>query len=163
MNLSMFLLEPCVFIDAIAQSKKAVLEQVSTLLCQQNPALCHDVLFNAYWQREQLGSTAIGHGVVIPHIHIKCQKVQWCFLRLLHPVDFGAEDKQPADLVMALMVPEGSHDTHLKLLRAVVKLFSCDKFRRHCRNLNDSTVLSQWLCENIAASEHYEANKSSNY
>lgn len=138
-------------IDSTAQSKTAVFQKISQLLSQNNPKLCQEELFDAYWQRERLGSTAIGHGVVIPHIRVKGDhSPQACLIRLLHPIDFGAEDRQPADLIMALVVPKEETELHLQLLRDIVKLVSQHEFRQQCRAINCEKQLYDWLITQLA-------------
>ncbi|MBW8808937.1 MAG: PTS sugar transporter subunit IIA [Lysobacter sp.] len=68
-------------------------------------------------ERETLASTAIGHGVAIPHGRTPLfEHSRAAFLRLAQPVDFGAADGQPVDLVLAMAVPEHHVQQHLQLL-----------------------------------------------
>lgn len=124
----------CVFIDSASQSKTAVLLKISQLLGQVYPELDVEELFDAYWKRESLGSTAIGQGITIPHIRSDAIKEpKACVIRLLHPIDFGAEDKQPVDLVIGLIVPQEQINQHLQLLAAIIKQFNQASFRELCR------------------------------
>ncbi|CEK09677.1 PTS sugar transporter subunit IIA [Legionella hackeliae] len=123
-----------VCIDSTSHSKTAVLLKISQLLSQTYPELDPQELFDAYWKRECLGSTAIGQGITIPHIRsaaINTPKA--CVIRLLNPIDFGAEDKQPVDLVIGLVVPQEQVNQHLQLLDAIIKQFSQSSFRDLCR------------------------------
>lgn len=127
-----------VYIDAVSQSKMAVLLKLSQLLCQNHPHLNPEELFEAYWKRESLGSTAIGQGITIPHVRTTClEKPIACVIRLLNPVDFGAADKQPVDLVIGLLVPQDQTEQHLKILGEIVKQFSTPSFREACRQVNN--------------------------
>ena len=68
--------------------------------------------------RESVGSTAIGDGIAIPHVRhpIVLQTLHptltLCFLD--HPVDFGAEDGRPVDILFTLVSP--TVRTHQRLL-----------------------------------------------
>jgi PTS system nitrogen regulatory IIA component len=74
-------------------------------------------------QREKLGSTGVGNGVAIPHGKLsKLGKVFGLFARLERPVDFGALDGQPVDLVFLLLAPEGAGADHLKALARVARV-----------------------------------------
>lgn len=129
-------------IDMTAHSKKALFLNISHLLNQQHDILNEKQLFDAYWERERLGSTTIGHGVMIPHIRLdKLESPYGCFLRLQNPIDFDAEDKQPVDLVFGLVVPSHKTDTHLKILAKIVKEFSDASLRDACRNASDNEAL----------------------
>lgn len=135
-----------VYIDKISQSKTAVLLKVSQLLSQDHPKLNVEELFEAYWKRECLGSTAIGQGITIPHIRSNLiKKPRACFIRLQNPVDFGAEDKQPVDLVIGLVVPQEQVEQHLKMLSAIIKQFSASAFREACRHASNQEELYEIL------------------
>lgn len=150
MHLSHIINLNTVYIDSISQSKTAVLLKVSQLLSQANPTLDVQNLFDAYWKRECLGSTAIGQGITIPHIRAKgITKPQACVLRLLNPVDFGAEDKQPTDLVIGFVVPQEQVDQHLEILSAIIKQFKVPAFRDACRSIFDNEKLFDLLSSDV--------------
>ncbi|WP_133126726.1 PTS sugar transporter subunit IIA [Legionella nagasakiensis] len=133
-------------IDSTAQSKTAVLLKLSQILSQYDPELKTEVLFDAYWKRESLGSTTIGNGVIIPHIRSETiHQTYGCFLKLLNPVDFGATDKQPIDLVLGLVVPQNQNDQHLQILGHIIKHFSIPEFRDACRKAKSSDALYSLL------------------
>lgn len=135
-----------VHIDFHSQSKTAVFIKISQLLSQCHPLLDTGELFTSYWKRESLGSTAIGQGIAIPHIRSsKLIKPLGCVLKLLHPIDFGAEDKQPVDLIIALIVPQEQTEQHLKILGEIVKQFSAPLFRTSCRLSQDHGELYNLL------------------
>ncbi|MBA2655745.1 MAG: PTS sugar transporter subunit IIA [Tatlockia sp.] len=143
-----------VHIDSVSQSKTAVLLKISQLLSQQHCELDYQKLFDAYWTREALGSTAIGQGITIPHIrHANIAKPLACVIKLLNPVDFGAKDKQPIDLVIGLIAPLTQVDQHLQILATIIKQFSNPSVREACRSVIDREVLYKIL---IAEEIHKE-------
>ncbi len=135
-----------VCIDTTSQSKTAVLLKLSQVLSQRHAELDADLLFDAYWKRECMGSTAIGHGIVIPHIRSSLiKKTCACLLKLQNPVDFGAMDKQPIDLVIGMIVPEQQTDQHLQTLAKISKQCSDPLFRNACHSAKDSETLYDLL------------------
>ncbi len=76
-----------------------------------------DFLAEALLARENLGTTAIGDRIAIPHVrnpivfHIGSPVLSLCFLD--HPVDFGALDGQGVDTVFTLMTPTVRSHLHL--------------------------------------------------
>ncbi|WED43421.1 PTS sugar transporter subunit IIA [Legionella cardiaca] len=131
-----------VCIDCTSQSKTAVLLKLSQLLSHTYPELDAQQLFDAYWKRESLGSTAIGQGITIPHVRsAEITSPKACIIRLLHPVDFGAQDKQPVDLVIGLVVPQEQIDQHLQLLDTIIKQFNEPSFRAACRRVTSNEAL----------------------
>ena len=89
---------------------------------------------DALLERETLGPTGVGHGVALPHARIEgLDRVVAAFLRLDKPMDFGAVDRQPVDLVMCLFAPVDSGVAHLKALALVSRTLRepsiCSKLR----------------------------------
>jgi PTS system nitrogen regulatory IIA component len=92
--------------------------------------------------RERLGSTAIGHGVAIPHGRCSAfDGVRAAFLRLREPVDFDAGDGEPVDLVFAMTVPEHFTQQHLQLLSELAEVFAEPAFRQSLREAPDPASL----------------------
>ena len=84
--------------------------------------------------RERLGSTAIGHGVAVPHArNAAFRDPRGAFLRLARPIDFGARDGEPVDLVFAMCAPEDTPELHLQHLAGVAERFADPEFRDRLR------------------------------
>jgi PTS system nitrogen regulatory IIA component len=93
-------------------------------------------------QRERMGSTAIGHGVAIPHGRIAgVSHTRAAFLRLRPAIDFGAPDGMPVDLVFAMAAPEQFTQQHLELLSQVAERFADAGFRDALRDAPDALAL----------------------
>ncbi len=61
---------------------------------------------DALQERETLGPTGVGHGVALPQARLHgLDRVEGQFLRLEKPPDFDAVDRQPVDLIFALLAP----------------------------------------------------------
>ena len=98
--------------------------------------------------RERLASTAIGHGVAIPHGRVRgLEERRGAFLRLADPVDFGALDGQPVDLVLAMAIPEHSLQEHLQQLAELAERFADEGFRERLRNARNTVELGRCLFE----------------
>ena len=82
------------------------------------PDIDKGFLADALLARENLGSTAVGDRIAIPHVrnpiifHVGSPVLSLCFLET--PIDFNAPDGQPVDTVFTLMTP--SVRSHLHLL-----------------------------------------------
>jgi PTS system nitrogen regulatory IIA component len=98
--------------------------------------------------REALASTAIGHGVAIPHGRIGAlEESLGAFLRLDRPVEFGASDGAPVDLVFALAVPEHYVQQHLHQLADLAGQFADAGFRERLRRAPDLAALRTTLLD----------------
>ena len=103
-------------------------------------------------KREQLGSTAIGHGVAIPHGRSSAyDRARAAFLRLDRPVDFGAADGEPVDLVFAMAVPEHFTQQHLQWLAELAERFGEARFRAALRAAPDAAALRALMLDRAAA------------
>lgn len=121
--------------DAVLDTAARLLAEPAAALPGANPspALLHAIGMRLR-EREQLASTAIGHGMAIPHARVAGIGEGRCaFLRLVHPVDFNAADGKPIDLVLALAVPEHHVQEHLELLADLAARFSDPGYRAELR------------------------------
>ena len=121
--------------DADASSKKKTLELLSELMSSAQGAPDSRVVADRLLARERLGSTALGHGVAIPHG--RCANLSSAvaaFIKLREGVDFDAPDGEPVDLVVGLLVPEECTDGHLQLLAQLAELFSQGELRDKLRS-----------------------------
>jgi PTS system nitrogen regulatory IIA component len=79
-------------------------------------------LLAALLRREELGSTGIGDGIAIPHARLEAvRRPHGIFARLREPIEFGAVDDRPVDLVVLLLLPAGPSADHLNALAAVAR------------------------------------------
>ena len=76
---------------------------------------------NALAARERLGSTGVGQGIAIPHARLDGLKQPFgMFARIEPPIDFGAIDDRPVDLVFLLLTPAAG-GAHLAALAAIAR------------------------------------------
>ncbi|MGR3541032.1 MAG: PTS sugar transporter subunit IIA [Hasllibacter sp.] len=130
-----------------ATSKKRVLMAVGDAAAQAY-GLNGTAVTTALMERESLGPTGVGHGVALPHARMgDLDQVRGCFLRLDHPVDFDSVDRQPVDLVFALLAPASSGVEHLKALATVSRLMRDAAVRTKLRANADPDALLAILTE----------------
>lgn len=133
----------------VVDDKAGLLDMLAQLLAEGGDAgPTHEALV----ARERLGSTGLGHGVAIPHgrSHTVAQ-ARAAFVRLGHPIGFGADDGQPVDLVAALIVPAHFTDQHLKLLAELAELFSDRTMTAALREAPDPEALHAVLKRGLRA------------
>jgi len=114
------LLDPkAIATDVVAKSKKQLFrelaERVAPMLGCDPERIC-EVLA----EREKLGSTGFGGGIAIPHGKLDAIQQVMAFLAVLpEPVDYGAIDDLPVDVVVLLLSPRDAGTEHLKALARV--------------------------------------------
>ena len=128
--------------DVRVNSQKRLLELISKTLAKKNKKLSSREIFESLCAREQLGSTALGNGVAIPHGRItRTNDAEALFLRLQKPLPFDADDGKPVDLIFALMVPKKCTEDHSKLLSNIVERFSDRDLLKKIRNAADANEI----------------------
>ena len=116
------------------------------------PATLVDVdpqrLLDALMERERLGTTAIGHGIAIPHARMaELKRLVGLFARLHHPVDFEALDDQPSDLIFLLLAPDAADTESLKALARISRLLRDPALRRRLRQEKDRQAIHRILTQ----------------
>jgi PTS system nitrogen regulatory IIA component len=96
--------------------------------------------------RERLGSTGVGHGVAVPHARLKgLDRMHGVFVRLETPVDFGAVDEQPVDLIFALLAPADHPAEHLRALAKVSRALRQTDLRQQLRQAHSVDAIRALL------------------
>ena len=144
LSLSEFLTaDRIVVLDAPA-NREAVIDAAARLLADAPGSVA--AVGESLRQRERMGSTAIGHGVAIPHGRSNAlNDTRAAFLRLQTGVDFDASDGEPVDLVFAMSVPEHFTQRHLQLLSELAQRFGDAEFRSALRRAPDAARLRDTL------------------
>ncbi len=142
MELGTLLLPNAVKSIAGCTSKKRLFHDLGEL-AETSHGLPGGAVIDALIEREGLGPTGVGQGVALPHARLaNVEKVVGLFLRLEKPLSFDAVDRQPVDLVFALIAPENAGVDHLKALALV------------SRTLRDSNVCAKLRANSDAATLH---------
>lgn len=137
-----------------AESRKNVLGILSKALGEKLGLDGRDVL-EAVIERENLGSTAVGEGVVIPHARIDgLDGPVGGFLRLTDGIDFDAPDGKNCDLVFMLLAPHVAGADHLRALAQVSRTFRNEDLRAKLRRAGTVEEICEIICPStsVAAS-----------
>lgn len=108
-------------------------------------------ILDSVLEREKLGSTGIGGGIAIPHARLPELTRPWGFFaRLDRPVEFGAVDEVPADLVFLLLTPVTAGADHLKTLARISRLLRQQATEDKIRSAPDAAAVYAILTEPAA-------------
>ena len=134
----------------LVSSRKRLFQIASETLAEVRGGLSADYIYHQLLKREKLGSTALGHGVAIPHCRVNgCPEAIGCIATLEEPVEFTIPDNQSIDIVFFLVVPQEATQAHLQLLATLGALFSSSKKRAQIREARDSETLRGIILANI--------------
>ncbi len=80
--------------------------------------------------REDIGTTGIGMGIVIPHTRCEyLDEIVIAMAVLNHPIEFNTPDGERAKIVVLLGSPKGRNSEYLKLLSKITAIFRNRDFR----------------------------------
>jgi len=128
--------------DLKATNKKQVIERISHLVHETNNAIKYQEILETLQQRERLGSTAIGHGVAIPHGRVTNLQHPICVLITLDKaIEYSSKDTAAVDLVFGLLVPEEEDTKHLEALAALSQRLQDKTFRESLRQAKTNAEL----------------------
>lgn len=120
MRLGSLIRPDLIFPDLPAADRAEVLRAFARRLAERGLVQDADALFDRLWEREQLGSTAIGGGIAIPHCKVDRLKSGIVSVgRVPAGVDFGATDGQPVRLFFLVISPSQAPAEHLQILAAI--------------------------------------------
>lgn len=106
-----------------ARDRTGVLREMAARLEARHAPGLDDSLLDKLLKREELGTTAIGKGVAVPHCRAKGLKVPALLLGLSPDgVAFDAVDGKPSHVFFLLVSPEDNPGAGLRLLAAIAGL-----------------------------------------
>jgi PTS system nitrogen regulatory IIA component len=133
-----------------ANGKKQLFQKIAGLAAQAY-GLDADMVGEALFERERLGSTGFGGGVAIPHAKIAgLDKMRGVVVLLDPAVPFDAVDEAPVDVVFALLSPLDSGAEHLKTLARVSRYLRDDAQIGRLRGAQSAEALHALLAGNEA-------------
>lgn len=147
MQLSEILRPEAVKVVSATTSKKRLFQELGDIV---GPAYEMDATLavDALIERENLGPTAVGHGVALPHARISGLKnLCGVFALLEKPLEMSAADREPVDLVFALFAPEDAGVEHLKALAVISRTLKEQSVRAKLRANADASALYAILTE----------------
>lgn len=146
MNLIAPLITPdTTLLDVSFTSKKKLFEHAAELFAQTHGLKPTDI-FTSLFERERLGSTALGYGIAIPHGRIKDLKdACGAFYRLRTPLEFDAPDNLPVTLCFILLVPKDANEQHLQILGELAQMFGDEEMRLKMQNAGAPAELTALL------------------
>jgi len=136
MHLTSILPPEAVLAHFPARDKKQALKLLAAQAAQQ-AGLPEREIYSVLMEREHIGCTGMGSGVCIPHgrfVHIN--GLHAVFARLDQPIEFGAADGRPVDLIFLLLTPLSANTEHLKALAMISRLL---RDKRLCESLRKTT------------------------
>ena len=125
-----------------ASSKKRVIENIAIQLAETIKGLDAEEIFTNLINREKIGSTAIGHGIAIPHCRLdNCNEITCALFTLDTAIDFRAMDDEEVGILFVLLVPTAETQKHLEVLATLAGKFESETYRKQLASAKDNNEL----------------------
>jgi mannitol/fructose-specific phosphotransferase system IIA component (Ntr-type) len=130
MRLTEILQPQCVCCPLESATKQEAIYELVDVLAKGLGLTEVDDLKQAVWQRELTRTTGIGHGIGIPHGKSKaCRKLVMAVGKTASPIEFGAIDGKPVDLIFLLASPIDQTGPHIQALATISRMLTDADFR----------------------------------
>lgn len=130
-----------VAIGEAVDRKEALFERIAHLAAEIYGFDAHEAA-TALLERESLGSTGFGDGTAIPHGRVEAIRRPVAFVvRPGAPLEYGAIDGEPVDLVFALFSPPHAGTAHLHALAEISRLMRDERIREMMRGAENRDIL----------------------
>ncbi|HEY1435802.1 MAG TPA: PTS sugar transporter subunit IIA [Thermoanaerobaculia bacterium] len=104
-------------------TREEVLEELAARLAAEGAVAEPGELVTRLIDRERLGCTGLGGGVAIPHCKLRgLPGVVVAIASTATPIDFGAADGVPVDLIFLVASPADAPAAHLQALARISRL-----------------------------------------
>lgn len=146
-TLSNFIIPERVVKGALINSRKRVFEVLGHLL-DTPEEIGSDLIYQKLLARERLGSTAVGHGVALPHARVQGVSLTKMAIVLLNkPIEYDVPDNQEVDIFVGVIFPEDVKGIHLDFMAHVTELLRSESYRKKIREADSNEALYQILTE----------------
>jgi len=108
------------------QSKKRLFEQLAIKMAENSKET--RAIYNALVKREKIGVTSIGNGVGLPHGRCLDDKdIRIRIVRLTKPVNYESVDGIKVQLIVCIVFPKKTDESHETFLKQAGELFKKHK------------------------------------
>jgi mannitol/fructose-specific phosphotransferase system IIA component (Ntr-type) len=142
MHLTEILQPECVRVPLASAHKQQAIFELVEVLADHDQITDRGALRDAVWKREQTRTTGIGHGLAIPHGKTPgCGRLCMAVGLTKQPIDFGAIDGLPVELIILLASPADQTGPHIQALATISNLLTDADFRNELKKAPTADAL----------------------
>lgn len=137
------ILQPdCLIVPLEADDKQSAIFQLADLLCEKTGIQDAEALKEAIWKRETVRTTGIGGGVAVPHGKTdKVPGLKMAIGRTAVPLEFGAIDRNPVELIILLASPVDQTGPHIEALSRISRMLIDEDARNKIKLLTTAEAV----------------------
>lgn len=137
--------------------KTACVETLLSLAVETGRVSDAEATRAAVFEREATATTAVGHGIAIPHAKTAgVERPTVVFGRSRSAVDYETPDDVPVGLVVLLLVPADADDAHLTLLSRLSRSLVDPAFRERLREAASASAVVETLRSALAGDDDHQ-------
>ncbi len=147
MNLLDFISPHTIKVPLESKNKEDVISELLDILVTVKTVPHRSSILEALTEREEAGSTGIGHGVALPHA--RCAEVKEIYIACgVAPdgIDFDALDREPVYIFFMILAPR-SAPGHLKIMSMLTRMLSKSSIRDKLQNAHSADDVYNILSE----------------
>lgn len=144
LKLQNLLMQDMIITELEYQDRESAVEEMVNFLKRKNRISKKKELYDRLFQREELGSTAIGEGVAIPHCKMKGVKDPIVLLAISkNGVNFHSTDGKPSHVFFLVVSSPDNPSLNLQILAAIAHLVrkSSSLVKKILKAKNINTIL----------------------
>lgn len=114
----------------IRQTKELIFGELVGLLERSDKIVNRTKLLTEFVNRERKASTAVGHGIAIPHVRTyQARDLVIGVARSIEGYEFEAPDGEPVQLFFVMAAPSYDDSLYLRVFKALAESLRFDYFR----------------------------------
>jgi fructose-specific phosphotransferase system IIA component len=130
MKISELLKKELIKLQITSKDKEAVIRELVEMMRGRPEVKDLEKFLNDVYEREKLGSTAVGDGIALPHARSEgISQLIIVFGRAPEGIDFDALDDKPVQLIFLIGTPKDDIGNYLKTLAHLSRLLKKEHFR----------------------------------
>ena len=140
-----------VLLGSTSRTKEEVIQEMVDAFYVTNRTDDRQLLEEALWAREAMGSTSLGDGFAIPHCKTGAVTANSiCVLRLKEPIVWDTDHRERVSMVvlLALRDSEGA-DTHMQVFSSLARKLINDEFRQYLLKAETADQVTTYLSEQL--------------
>ncbi|UCE25319.1 MAG: PTS sugar transporter subunit IIA [Candidatus Zixiibacteriota bacterium] len=128
------------------RSKELIIEELVSLLEVGNRIGNRNKLLIDFINRERKATTAIGHGVAVPHVRsMQAKEFMIAFARSTEGYDFEALDGNLSHMFFIMAAPPYDDTLYLKVFKSLAEMLQYESFREELMSLHSPGELIRAL------------------
>ena len=146
MRLSSLTRPDLIFVDLPGADGPTVLRAFAERVVERGIVPDADQLYKRLLEREKLGTTALGHGVAVPHCKIdSLDRVVVAVGLFRKGIEFEAADDLPVRLLFLVISPDAAPAEHLQSLAAISRWVKADHHVERLLELEEPLAIFELL------------------